>query len=346
MWWKKKCKRVAFVDRSENGVTGEASLRGPINGRLTCLHNVTKYLAGRGHQIEVLGRHPRFTTEAGVLWNDRWQGSYDTLVFLRGLGDGEPAIDAGKRILWVRDLPHSGFCSEPGKLKSVQVVALSKYAERIWRSYYRQIKKCVVIPNGVDTRVFKRGPISARNRKLFLFASNPNRGLDRLPLIFESVHAVDPEIQMVAFSDRETLHPGETGDYADATRKCVDKGIDVRAPVSAERLAWWMQTAGAMVLPSDYPEICSNVVLQALACGLPIITTGRMGATVEWVKDGVNGRLTQFDKRDYQIYDLEIARHMLDLAKKPAEWASLCYGAEDTDVPSWEDIGRKWERLI
>lgn len=344
-WFKKKGpRRVAFLDGSENAILGPGNLTGPLNGRLTCVTNIAHRLAARGHEVEIIGRHPRFY-HRGCLWTHEAHGRYDALVFLRGYGQGQPAVEAAKRFLWVRDLPHSGFCKEPEKLKGVHVVALSNYGAGIWQTFYKEIRKVTVIPNGVDTDIFHPGT-ERRNPKWFIYASNPNRGLDRLPLIFETIRARDPQVRLWAFSDRSTLHPGEEGDYAEAYDRCRQSGIDLCAPVPARELAGWFRRCGAMVLPTDYPEICSNTVLQALACGLPIITTGNLGATPEWVRDDFNGLLTKYQKHDYQVFDLEIARHMATVTGGGEKWKRLCDGAAKTPVWSWDRVADAWEGLL
>lgn len=347
MWWRKKKgpKRVAFLDGSENGIKNAASLTGPLNGRLTCLYNVSERLSDYGHTVEVVGRHPRFITSRGVTWCNELRGDYDALVSVRGY-TAAPEVTAKKRILWVRDLPHSGFCPEPEKLAGVQVVALSHYGARIWKDFYHTIGNVKVIPNGVDKKKFRVMPLYERNPKLFIFASNPNRGLDRLPLIFETLRMQFPDAHLIAFSDRETLHPGETGDYADTYKRCQKAGIDLRPPLPPGGLSHWMRVAGAMVMPTDYPEICSNTVLQALACGCPVITTGRLGATAEWIQNGKNGLLTEYQKHDYQIFDLETTRLMAQVAAGGKPWQDLCRGAAKTPVWSWDNVAREWEGIL
>lgn len=49
----------------------------------------------------------------------------------------------------------------------------------------------------------------------------------------------------------------------------------------------WYGAADGFVLPTLY-DPCPNAVLEALACGLPVVTTTTCGAK-EWVRDGKNG---------------------------------------------------------
>lgn len=345
MWFAKRRKKVVIVDQSANGIKDANSLNGPLNGRLTCIKSVTQELQ-RTFDVTVLGKHEGFYDDAGVLWDSRAiEDNYDALVLVRGYGSGLPEIDAKKRFLWVRDLPHSGFCPEPELLKYATVVALSEYGAKIWKAFHPQIDRIKIIPNGVDDKVFRLSG-GGRERKLLLYASAPNRGLDRLPSIFETLKELHPSLRLVAFSNLKKLHPGESGEYEDVYQKCLDAGIELRDPVSHKELAKWMQAATAMVMPTDFPEICSNTVLQALACGLPIVTTGKLGATPEWVKDGENGVLTRFQRHDYQIFDLEIIRACHKLLSDDMFFSGIERGARYTPVPSWKEVAGRWASLL
>ena len=66
----------------------------------------------------------------------------------------------------------------------------------------------------------------------------------------------------------------------------------------AERLKFWgpqtdlapfYQAATVLALPTIY-DPCSNVVLEALACGTPVITTNANGAA-EFLTPGANGEI-------------------------------------------------------
>ena len=64
-----------------------------------------------------------------------------------------------------------------------------------------------------------------------------------------------------------------------------------------ERLAKFYKAADLFVLPTR-EDIWGLVINEAMACGLPVITTDKCVAGLELVKDGKNGYIVPVDDRD------------------------------------------------
>ena len=339
--------RILFLDRSTklgNVTELERKARG---GMVSSLFRVSDFLAKAGHQVFVLSDiQSAGKTKAGTIWTHEYFGEYDFLVCNRGTHDGYPDIRAKRRILWTHDLPHNGFIPEPKTVKAFAcTVFMSKYAEGIWRTFYKDIGRSVVIPNGVDD-VF--GPRPVRDLGYLIYASAPNRGLQKLPLIFDAIRArAKRPVRMKAFSRLSVSHPQEVGSGDTFDYKAIeDSSVELSDPIPQAAFAEELGRAGLMILPSGYPEICSNVVLQALASGTPIITTGRLGATPEWVKHLRNGMLTTYQPHDYMVHTLEIVRSAVEVLDNEKLHRALIVGALATRVPSWQEIGKSWLKML
>jgi glycosyltransferase involved in cell wall biosynthesis len=218
---------------------------------------------------------------------------------------------------------------------------MSGYAEQLWRAYYPDIGHSVRITNGVDRKIFYP---RQKDMRYLIYASAPNRGLDKLPLIVSAVREKVP-VHMKAFSRLSALHPNEGNDEFDYA-SIQAEGLERCDPVPQEVLADELGKASAMILPTGYPEICSNVVLQSLASGTPVITTGGLGATPEWVRHGKNGMLTGFLPHDYMIHSLEMVRNTVSVLEDEKLHKRLIQGALQTRIPTWGEIGRKWLTLL
>lgn len=337
--------RVLFVDRSTRLETVSDLAAKARGGMVASLFQVSDYLA-RECDVTVLSdiREPGITP-AGAAWVNVPSGAYDVLVANRGVGSGYADIPARRRILWTHDLPHNGFIPEPKTIKAFAcTVFMSRYAERVWRTFYRDIGQSEIIPNGVDRELFRPGP---KDFGSLIYASAPNRGLDKLPLIFDAIRTrVAKPVRMVAYSNLAALHPGEIGKGDEFDYQSIrESAVELRDPIPQAQLAAELGKAGLMILPSGYPEICSNIVLQALACGVPIVTTGSLGATPEWVNRH-NGRLTEFGPQDYMVHTVEIVRHAVDILEDEKLHRRLIRGAQESPVQTWEEIGTRWSKLL
>ncbi len=104
--------------------------------------------------------------------------------------------------------------------------------------------------------------------------------------------------------DREKLTKlaRDTG-RADSIRFCGETA-DIRP---------YLQQATLFVLPS-FSEGLSNVLLEAMACGLPVVAT-RVGGTVDLVQDGVNGILVEPDNAGQLYQAMKKILQDKDLAK-------------------------------
>lgn len=336
--------RLLFIDRStklETVFDLESKARG---GMVASLFQVTDYLANRGHDVTVLSDiHQAGRTKAGAKWLNEAYGNFDVLVCNRGVGDGYPSICAKSRVLWTHDLPHAGFIPEPATIKAfVCTVFMSAYAEKVWRTFYRDIGRSVFIPNGVDRELFHP---RAKDRGYLIYASAPNRGLERLPFIFDAVRHAAGSLRCRAYSRLASLHPGEGPDTFDYSA-VRSSAVELLDPIPQAQLAQELGTAGLMILPSGYPEICSNIILQSLASGTPVITTGGLGSAGEWIRNGRSGLLTAFQPHDYMVYTMEIVRAAVSVLNNESLHERLIRGAQNTKIFGWQEIGHKWERLL
>lgn len=80
-----------------------------------------------------------------------------------------------------------------------------------------------------------------------------------------------------------------TGPLTDMLRRTYP-GLELLGYQSGESLRQLIEQASAILLPSEVFENCPMSVLEAMACGKPVIGS-RMGGIPELVEDGVTGRL-------------------------------------------------------
>ena len=149
--------------------------------------------------------------------------------------------------------------------------------------------KVTAIRNGCDPSVFYPGDRAAARRELgcdpqselILYAGNllVGKGLAELMEAFIELAATRPRLRLALVGQ---------GPYGETlTRRAASAGVEGRVLMPGRRdspgVAQWMRAADLFCLPS-YSEGCPNVVLEALACGRPVVAT-----TVGGIPELVNG---------------------------------------------------------
>lgn len=156
--------------------------------------------------------------------------------------------------------------------------------------------KIRVVPNGVDRR-FHPGDRAALRRRLDLPAAEfivvfvgllvPVKGLD---VLIEALARLGGEKPLCVLVGDGPLR-------LDLQRQAERLGIGDRLRLvgrqSSQDIPDWMVAADMLVLPSR-SEGRPNVVLEAQACGIPVVATA-VGGTPELVRNGVTGLLVDVD---------------------------------------------------
>jgi UDP-glucose:(heptosyl)LPS alpha-1,3-glucosyltransferase len=192
--------------------------------------------------------------------------------------------------------------------------------------------KLHVIYNGVDLEAFhprlREAHRSALRRKLripdqalvhlFVGAGFERKGVFRLIEAFVLSRQRDAHLVIVGQDKKQTR----------AEQLVNSRGIASRVHFAGaqEDVRPWYGVADSFVLPSLYDPF-PNAALEAMACGLPVITTPQCG-TAELIEEGMNGYVVgalEIDALADRLARLEgpAAHEMGRLARKRAEEFSL-----------------------
>ncbi len=163
-----------------------------------------------------------------------------------------------------------------------------------------------VVPYGVDLERFHPATMTARNdprlQLLFVGRINQRKGIKYL---LEALRLLGPnQVRLTicgrVVDDLELFRP-------------FGKQIEVRPSVSAEELVLAYQNADLFVFPS-IAEGFGQVLLEALACGLPILSTTHTAAP-DLIEDGVQGFFIEPRRPDLLAAKIEWAiAHRTELA--------------------------------
>jgi len=149
------------------------------------------------------------------------------------------------------------------------------------------IDKVHVISQGVDITLFKPVDVK-RGYPTALFVAN-RLTLEKRPLDFirvaDEVHKDFPEIKFCVIS-------GETGlQEAKIFAENLRTNVEFLGYVPQEKLPLHYSSSDVLVVASSI-EALPTVILEAMACGTPVIATD-VGGVNELVKEGVTGKLVK-----------------------------------------------------
>lgn len=338
--------KLLFIDGTSGYYPGRIYQK-PSGGIVTSLHHVPRFLAAQGHDVYLISVHETAETAMGVKHlNSAEDIKPDVVIFNRNLMN-HALVDRYRdayKIWWLHDIMEPSYMEDDSFKRMDAVVALSRYCVESYADFYGlDPRKFTVIPNGVDRAVFFPGT-QPRERNLFVQASAPIKGLHPLAFAFANLKRNCPEVRLVLYADQNMHGMENTKGMAAQLDALRAAGAEVNAPVPQQDIADVFRRAYALLMPNHYPEICSNVLLQARACGLPVIASN-IGSAAEFIEHEVNGLLTTAKPHDMWWWQKDFAALCVGLAMSP-EFQERLSVAAPKGVLSWAEIGEKWSQLV
>ncbi|HLY34769.1 MAG TPA: glycosyltransferase [Jatrophihabitantaceae bacterium] len=203
--------------------------------------------------------------------------------------------------------------------RSVPVIAISRDQAR----HAREVRIAEVIHHGIDLTVHQFGPGDG-GYLLFVGRMSADKGIDRA--IKAANRAGIPLV--LATKMRE---PAEVQYYQEVVKPMMDRSVELIIEPSQTDRVDLMRRAFALINPIDWPEPFGLVMVEALACGTPVIASPR-GAAPEIVDHGHTGYLCS--DNDGLV---DAVRHVTDIDRRACRAAaerhfSLARMARDHDV--------------
>jgi glycosyltransferase involved in cell wall biosynthesis len=181
-------------------------------------------------------------------------------------------------------------------------------------------RHCDVIHNGVDVASFPFAP-DHRQRLLFIGRLDATKGAD---LAIDAARALGWPLTLAGpITDR--------GFFERLVQPQLDDGIRYVGIANSREKRELFRQAGCVLAPSRVEDACPLVVIEALACGTPVV------ALPELVEDGVTGyatrdegRLSELARRALQLDRSRVrarAAERFDLATVARRYLSLYHEA-------------------
>jgi len=169
--------------------------------------------------------------------------------------------------------------------KQLGLKGMSGFEGTPWESivgYTGQLKcDAEVIPIGIDLNLYK----PKYDKEDYILYFNSWDWFKGLKVVFDLVEKLGFKLKLAG----STIHPEHKKNF-EYLKPIMDKmpNVSYETDVTNERKIELMQNAKALLFPSLFHQPFAVVVVEALACGTPIITTS-MGAMPEIVKHGETG---------------------------------------------------------
>lgn len=340
--------KILFIDGTD-GYYPKRLDEKPTGGILTSLTLIPRYLARKGMDVSVMSVYNKNETVRGVkhIAHPSERTDFDVVVFNRNMMN-RPLADHFKnsrKIWWLHDIVDHNYLDDDGYTKMDEIVALSQYCKDSFSDYYDiDPARFTIIQNGVDKDVFFPGDQKKRRKNLFVSASAPVKGLYPLEYTLANIKRWDKDAEMRLYSSQGLHEQKDSENHTGLFSRLTAAGATVMAPVPQKELARVFREATALLMPNHYPEICSNVLLQAQACGLPVISTS-IGSAAEFIRHKETGMLTKRTPSDLYWWWKDYAKQVGEIYFNEALRAHIAQFAP-LDVPSWDEIGEQWTKLL
>lgn len=343
--------KILFADNTPGHNPHELYTK-PTGGTLTSLTKIPEYLASVGHDVYVTSSYRQAETVNGVhyILPRTALPKWDVTVLNRNLVQADFVSyckqQGSKLVWWLHDIADTRYL-EDGSFKQMDIViALSKYCKDTFSDFYEiNTSKFRIIPNGIDPEVYYPGKYEDRNQHLFITASAPIKGNAALEPTYLNLKHHDIDLDFRIYSS-QSLHGKENTSYQTEFLQIMNKaGARVYAPTSQKVMAILMRKAYALLMPNSYPEICSNLLLQARACGLPVIASD-IGANPEFIEHEKTGLLTtKWKPHDLHSWTIEFARQACSLQQNKDLHRSISE-ASPKGIMTWNQVGEVWNDTL
>lgn len=149
-------------------------------------------------------------------------------------------------------------------------------------------ERVVVVPNGLDGRaLFGNGAMHSSSKVLFLSTLMPEKGYMYVIEAASQVLEKMPHARFIFAGEVFDRKSFETAQAYVRANALTDK-IQFVGPLTGQAKLDAFHHAAIFVFPPICPEGHPFVILEAMAAGLPIVTTNQ-GAIAETIQDGLNG---------------------------------------------------------
>ncbi len=220
------------------------------------------------------------------------------------------------------------------------LIGSKSFAAEVEENHRVDVSRFTIVPGAVDTNRFTprenwcAGELIDENRPKILYHGRVDRrkgALDLLEAFAELLSEIDVKPQLIYSG----IGPDFDAVKARAAELNLSASVEMRGYVEYENVPEIYQKCDIFASPT-YAEGFSNTILEAMAAGLPIVSTRAVGV-VDCLRSGENGLLVEIGSIN------QIKNALRELLESEDLRRTLAANAleECRRVYSWEKIGRQ-----
>jgi L-malate glycosyltransferase len=173
--------------------------------------------------------------------------------------------------------------------KANRLICVSPYTAGHIQKYFRPKCPVDIVPNGLLPEVFQRGERRLQNadrpeRPFTLCSVGSWGGLKNISTLlkaFVRVRSREPAVRLALFG--RDLGPDQAAEQW-ARRHNLHDGVDFNGSTPHEKILNFLETEAGLMIHPSLIEANPMVLMEAMACGVPVIAGGNSGG-VAWTLD-------------------------------------------------------------
>jgi len=349
--------KIAFLPGSCVPFDGATLQHRPLGGTETAVIRLAEALDRLGHKVFVFTQieSPQLTKPLYLPYRALQDlGEVDVVIAVRELLPLFSGLKSKARYFWTGDsydqLQHLGLGDRRVIRSLTALLAVSNWqADRLCAISGFPRDRSYILRNGFASELFTS--VQQRSPNRLVYTSTPYRGLAHLIPIFPKIREEVPEAELHVYSSMKVYETtGAKDSHSDRQFEPIFRklgqlpGVTLHGSIKQAELAHELSSSSLFVYPNTFEETSCIASIEALAAGLPVITS-RRGALPETVSDA--GMFIEGDPQSAEYRKLFVSA-AVNVLKDTKAWQQLHERAlARASLMTWDTIAHSLaERLI
>jgi 2-polyprenyl-3-methyl-5-hydroxy-6-metoxy-1,4-benzoquinol methylase/glycosyltransferase involved in cell wall biosynthesis len=275
---------------------GETVKTHSLGGSETAAYYVARELARMGHKVTIFTSFPEGSESDGVRYE--WAGQvseahplgerfgfyaentpHDICIIQRNPQAFSRKYASKINLLWLHDLALQRVKAPMlGQAWNIDgFLTVSEWHKRqVVAEWGLNPDRVYAIQNGIDPALFQPAPHANRNQYQLVYSSRPERGLEHLVRPGGIMERLADTPYRLTVCGYDNVTPQMEPLYRYLWQRCDElPNVENVGALTKAQLADLMSNAGALCYPTEFEEVSCITAMEAMAAGLPMITSAQ-----------------------------------------------------------------------